>query len=136
MIIEHALKTYLENQSGLTALLGNSKLYYGTAPQDVTAPYLVMNKISSVRTHSHDGDSHLARTRIQFTICAPFAGGYKDCKDIADQLRTALQGKTGSIGDSPGVEIGSCLYDNETDSYDSATDQMMLFVDYMIQHYD
>jgi len=136
MIIEHALKTYLEDQSGLTALLGNSKLYYGAAPQDVTAPYLVMNKISSARVHSHSGDSHLARTRIQFTICASYAGGYKDCKDIADQLRTALQGKTGSIGDSPGVEIGSCLYDNETDSYDSNTDQIMLFVDYMIQHYD
>jgi len=136
MLIEHALKTYLEDQAGLTALLGNSKLYYGTAPQDVTAPYLVMTTVSSIRTHSHGGDSHLARTRIQFSIYAEYAGGYYACKQIAEQLRTALQGKTGSIGDSPGVYIGSSLYDDETDDYDSEKSLIILYVDYMIQHYD
>jgi hypothetical protein len=137
MFIEHALKTYLEAQAGLTALLGDSKLYYGTAPQDVTAPYLVMRKISSVRTHSHDGGSHLARSRMQFSIYGEHgAGGYYACKQIAEQLRTALQGKTGNIGDSPYVYIGSSLYDDETDDYDSEKGLIILYVDYLIQHYD
>ncbi|MDD4986688.1 MAG: DUF3168 domain-containing protein [Dehalococcoidales bacterium] len=136
MLIEHALKTYLEDQAGLTALLGDSKLYYATAPQDVKSPYLVMTKISSVRTHSHDGDSHLARTRMQFSICGEIFGGYYDCKMIAQQLRAALQGKTGLIGDAPGVEIGSCLYDDEVDSYDPDTGLFQIFVDYVILHYD
>jgi hypothetical protein len=135
MYIEQALKTYLEAQAGLTALLGDGKIYYVTAPQQVTAPYLLMTKISSVRMHSHSGSSHLAKSRFQFTIYgAEGDGGYKSCKDIAAQLKTALQGKTGNIGDSPGVDIGSCLYDDETDGYDNGF--LTLSVDYLIQHYD
>jgi len=133
MLIEQALKTYLEDQAGLTALLGDGKLYYGTAPQKVVAPYLVLTKISSVRLHSHSGNSHLARSRIQLSI---FAETYTECKGIAVQLQTALQGKTGTVGDSPGVEIGSCLYDDETDGFDPGTGFHAVTVDYLIQHYD
>lgn len=136
MLIEHALKTYLEDQAALTALLGDGEIYYtGKVPQDVATPYIEMSKVSCVRKHSHQGNSHLARSRMQFTIYADSAaGGYKDCKDIAAQLQTALQGKTGNIGDSPGVEIYSSLYDDETDGYDNRF--LTLAVDYMIQHYD
>jgi hypothetical protein len=135
MLIEHALKSYLEDQVALAALLGDGKLYYGTAPQDVTAPYVTISKVSSPRKHSHQGSSHLAKSRIQFSIFgAENESGYNSCKAIAAQLQVALQGKTGNIGDSPGVEIYSSLYDDETDGYDNGF--LTLVVDYMIQHYD
>jgi hypothetical protein len=130
MIIEHALKTYLEAQSGLTALISD-RLYYVTAPQDVTAPYLVMTKISAVREQCQAGSSHLARSRFQFTIVSET---YRTAKLIAAQLQSALQGCVGNKGDSPGVYIYSCTYDNETDLYENDFHQLVL--DFFISHED
>jgi hypothetical protein len=130
LIIEHALKTYLEAQSGLTALVSD-RIYYVTAPQDVDAPYLVMTKISSVREHCMAGSSHLAHTRFQLTIVSET---YRTAKLIAAQLQDALQGISGLKGDDPGVYIYACHYDNETDLYDNGFYQLAL--DFMISHED
>ncbi|MCK9569855.1 DUF3168 domain-containing protein [Candidatus Pacearchaeota archaeon] len=135
MLIEHALKTYLEAQAGLTALLGDGKIYYETAPQDVIAPYVTLSKDFCERTKSHDGDSHLAISRIQFSIFGvEKEGGYKTCKAIAAQLKIFLHCKKGIIGDSPGVRIYSSFWDSENDNYNSSL--IELDVDYVITHYE
>lgn len=130
MYIEEALYTYLNAQSGLTALVGD-RIYFVTAPQQVEAPYLIINLVSSIRTHSHAGFSNLTRARFQFT---PFAETYLETKQITAQLKTALDGLTGNIGDSPYVYIGSCLLENETDLFDSNSGLNYIAVDFIIQH--
>jgi hypothetical protein len=132
MYIEQALLTELGNAAALVALVG-TRIYYVRAPQDVTKPYIILTKISSVRNHAHDGSSHLAVSRFQLSI---FATTYKETKDIAAQVQAALQAKSGNIGDSPYVETGSILYEDETDMFESDTGLYHCAVDYMVTHYD
>ncbi len=130
MYIEQALLTYLLTQAGLTALV-NEKIYYVEAPQDIETPYIVMSKVSSVREHSHQGSSHLATARFQFST---YASSYYLAKQIAEQLQTALQGISGVKGTAPGVRIGSCLYDGESDFYEDETKLYHIAADYMVMH--
>jgi hypothetical protein len=136
VIIEQALLTYLQAQGGLTTLVGaspNTRIYYSRAPQDVTESYIVFFKVSSPRSHSYSGSSHLAESRFQFSI---FAETYKETKDIAAQLQTALDCKTGNIGTAPGVDMGAAFLDNETDLYESETGLYHCALDFRILHYD
>lgn len=132
MYIELAILTELGNASALTALVSN-RIYYVRAPQNVTTPYIVFFKVSSIRNHSHDGSSHLAVSRFQFSI---FADTYKECKDIAVQIQSSLQGKSGNVGDSPYVAVGSIFYLDETDMYETDTGLYHVAVDYEVTHYD
>jgi hypothetical protein len=132
MIIEQALLTYLLTQGGLTAIT-STRIYYSRAPQDVTEPYIVFFKVSSPRSHSYGGSSHLAESRFQFSI---FADTYKETKDIAVQLQASLDCKTGNIGTAPGVDIGASFYDNETDLYEPETGLFHCALDFRILHYD
>jgi hypothetical protein len=132
MIIENALLTYLGAQGGLTALV-STRIYYVKAVQNTAYPYIVFFKVSSPRNHSYSGSSHLAESRFQFSI---FAETYNETKSIAAQLQTALQGKTGNIGTSPGVDVGATFYSNETDMYEESTGLYHCALDFLILHYD
>ena len=128
MEIRQALKTYLLAQSGLKALIGQRLYYSGETPQTVQTPYVVMEKVSSLPTHSHDGNSHLDNTRIQFSI---FADTIYETVLIAAQIKV-IDGFKGTMGTAPGVNVGSCFYDNEIDLFDNGLHH--LAVDYIIRH--
>lgn len=130
MRIEQALKKYLEAQSGLTALVGE-RIDYVRAPQDVAAPYLVFFKVSGPRVHSHDGVSDLANPRFQFSC---FAGTYYEAKQVAEQVQTALDAYSGTMGGAGGVSVGACFYENETDIYETDANLFHVAVDYLIWH--
>ncbi len=130
MYVEHALKTFLEDQPGLAALIGE-KLYYVTAPQDVQEPYVILFKVSETLQQSHDGNSHLATARIQFSI---FADTYLEVKQIAAQIKAALIGRTGFTGDSPGLYIYDILFDNETDMYESEVSVYHLVLEFLVTY--
>ena len=115
MYIEEALSSYLLTQSGLTALIAD-RLYHITAPQDVEAPYIVYFKVSSIPERAHDGFPNLYTSRFQFSI---FADTDYVAVQIKEQLQTALHCKVGLIGTSPGVYVGSCFFDNETDMFEN-----------------
>lgn len=132
MYIEQAILTELGNAAALVTLV-STRIYYVKAPQDVATPYIILTKISSVREHSHDGSSHLAKSRFQLSI---FAETYKEVKDIAVQIQAALQAKSGNVGDSPYVAVGSIFYEDETDMYETDTGLYHTAVDYMVTHYD
>jgi len=131
MLIEQALKTYLEAQSGLIALVPADRIYFVHAPQDTQTPYIVFFKVSGPRLHSHDGSSELANPRFQFSV---FATTYYSCKQIAAQLQAALQGYSGTMGGGSGVAVGSCFYENETDDYETDTKLYHVAVDYILWH--
>ena len=130
MYVEHALKTFLEDQPCLAALIGE-KLYYVTAPQDVQEPYVILFKVSETLQQSHEGNSHLATARIQFSI---FAVTYLEVKQIAAQIKTALIGRTGFTGDSPGLYIYDILFDNETDMYESEVSVYHLVLEFLVTY--
>ena len=126
-MIESALMTKLNAIAGVTALV-STKIYFVKAPQDVTAPYLVIQKISAPRSHSYEGADGLVTSRWQFTA---FATTYKSVKDIGDAIRAGLDGFTGLFG---AVRVGYCLYDNETDLYDDDARLYGLAADYLINY--
>jgi len=111
MLIEQALMTFLLAQTGITDLVG-TRIHFVQAPQDTETPYLVFQKISGVREHSHDGASGLANPRFQFSA---FAETYSAAKGVIAALQTALDGYTGTMGGVGGVYVGAALYEDEND---------------------
>jgi len=111
MHIETALMTYLLAQSGITDICGE-RIYFARAVQDTVAPYLVLSKISSPRTMTHDGPDGLADARFQITA---FAAKYGDAKQLTVAVQDALYGYQGTMGGDGGVYVFSCAYDDETD---------------------
>ena len=133
MYIEQAIKTHLLSKTALTTLVGQNIFYLGEVPQGVTEPYIVFFKVSTSRVHSYAGSSQLATSRFQFSV---FSDSYYEAKQIVEQLQVALQGVTGNIGDSPYVNVGAILYENETDLYETETRLHHIAVDYMITNTD
>jgi len=129
--LEEGLRSYLASNSGLTAII-NGRVYLMMIPQSMTVPCLTYQRISTARTLSHDtvGASTLAHPRFQFDA---WASTYAVSKSITDALRTALNGKTGSIGTSPNaITIRAALVDDESAEYDPETQLYRSRSDYFI----
>lgn len=122
--------TFLLAQSTVRAYVGY-RIYFGRAPQNVKQPYMIINKISGPREHSHDGGSGLATPRFQFTV---FAEKYSDCKGCISALQTALQGYSGTMGGDSGVAVNGAFYDDETDLDPGEQGLFGVAADYIIQH--
>lgn len=133
MYIETALKQHLLSKTALTALVGQRVYFQGEVPQTENDCYIVFFKVSTVREHDYSGSAQLARSRFQFSI---FSDSYYEAKQIAEQVQVALQGVTGNIGNSPYVHIGSCIYDNEQDLYETDTGLYHIACDYLIAYTD
>jgi len=121
--------TYLLAQSGITDYVGR-RIYFVQAPQNTAQPYMIINKISGVREHTHEGGG-LAHPRFQLSV---FAGKYSDAKSCISALQTALQGYSGTMGGDGGVKVGVALYDDETDLERGEQGLYGVAADYIIWH--
>lgn len=96
-VLDESIYSYLSNYAGLTALVSN-RVYAFRIPQEATLPCVLFQRISTPRELSHDSSgigNELAHPRFQFDA---FAETYASAKAINDQIRAALNGKTGLIG--------------------------------------
>ena len=130
MLIEEALYTYLKGYEGLSALTGD-RIYPLLMPQNSTYPGIVYQKISGFHQKSHQGSSGLARTRIQFTC---WAKTYAESKNVAEQLRLALEGYRGMMGGESGVNVHAGLLQNDLDHYEPEADAFNVVVDFFFWH--
>jgi len=130
MLIEQALMTFLNAQSGITDLV-STRIYFRKAPQDVAKPYLVLFKVSGIREHSHDGSSHLAHPRFQLSA---FATTYSEAKEIIAAVQAALQAYSGTMGGDGGVYVNGCFYEDESDFFETETSLYHVSADYIIWH--
>ncbi len=126
-MIEQAIRDTLVADSDVTALVG-SRVHFAQAPQDVASPYIVLTKISGVRDHAHDGATGLAHARIQLSA---FATTYYEAKQIVQAAQDVLQAYSGLMGT---VQVDSCLYENETDMFETDTRLYHVTSDYVIWH--
>jgi hypothetical protein len=127
MRIEQGIMQLLLASPALAGIVGD-RIHYVKAPEDTVAPYLVINKISGPRDHTHDGGSGLANPRIQFSA---FSFQYADCKAIIEALQDLMQGFSGVMGE---VEVNGWFFDNETDNYEKDTDLYQVTADYIGWH--
>ena len=95
--IDEGLLAYLTNYAGLVALISD-RVALMFIPQTFTLPCLIISRIDTPRELCHDtvgATGALAHPRFQFDA---WATTYAAAKAIADVLRAALQGHTGSVG--------------------------------------
>jgi hypothetical protein len=135
MRIEQALFTYLSTAVPLVT----SRIYPVEAPQGASTPYIVYSKVSNQRSYSHSGAGKMCKPRFQFSI---YSTAYFDGKAIAEQLQTALEAYTGTMGGTTGTRVQGTFYVNELDMADNAVegfnadDLHCVVCDYFIQHYE
>lgn len=131
--IDESLVDILEAASAVTAL-ASTRIYPLYARQTAVKPFIVYQRISSVREHSHSGPSSLARPRFQFR-CA--ANTYGEARQLADAVRGALDGYKGTVAS---VEIGSITFENEIDVEEVADDSQSTvyssILDFYVWHGD
>jgi hypothetical protein len=99
-MIEQGLAKYLSAHSGVKSLIGD-RLYPETAPDDPTDyPLVTYQTISDVQPMTLANAAGYGVARVQLD-CWGKAGrqGYKQVKDVAEQLRLALHGYRGTMGD-------------------------------------
>jgi hypothetical protein len=117
-VIEEALPAYLKAYAGLTALI-STRTYMMRIPQGETLPCLVVQRISTPRilTHGTSGATgDLTSPRFQFDA---WATAHSSVKAITDQVRAALNGKTGSVGaGAVTVTIRAALANEEVPTYE------------------
>lgn len=121
-VLEEGLVSYLSTYAGLVALI-STRVYPVRIPQGATLPCLTFQRISTPRilTHQTSGATgDLAHPRFQFDA---WATTQKAAKAITDQVRAALNGKTGAIGaGASAVTIRAALVDNESPEYDTESE--------------
>lgn len=95
--VDEGLIAYLTNYAGLVSLI-STRTYLMKIPQSATLPCLCVTRIDTPRELTHDtsgATGTLAHPRFQLDA---WATTYASAKAINDQVRAALNGKTGSIG--------------------------------------
>lgn len=133
-VLEEGLASYLETYAGLVALIGD-RVYPTRIPQGATLPCLTYQRISTPRVMTNDDSGAtgtLAHPRFQFDA---WATTQKAAKAVTDQVRAALNGKTGSIGTAPNnITIRAGLVEDEVPSFISDAQLYRSRSDYFIWH--
>lgn len=117
------LKDYLINYEPLKDLIGN-RVYPGVLPAKPTLPAVSYFEVSGLRYHDID----VAFPRFQFSCFSP---RYLEAKNVAKEIRHALQRFKGQIGDTnviQGVfENQFELYENDTKLFNIAVDIKIIY---------
>ena len=131
MLIEQALQSKLAGTSAISALVGD-RIYYVRAPQDVTKPYICIQKISQVTQNVTSDSQRIVNARFQISI---FDTTYASIKAIGAAIYTALDKYDGYMGGESGAWINNCTYDNEVDlGFDNDNLLYGLGVDYILDY--
>ena len=133
-VLDEGLMAYLKAHSGLTALI-STRIYPIQFPDGVTMPCVTYQRIDTPRTStlsSSGATGDLTNPRYQFKA---WATTYASAKAITDQIRAALNGKTGSTGaGSVTVTLRGALAQNENDGFDPLVRLYYRLSDFVIWH--
>lgn len=131
-VIEEALVSRVLANATVAATVG-TRVYPVVAPEGVTLPALVYQRISGVREHTHDQVGDLARPRFQF---GAIALTYSAAKALANAVRSALDNYSGTV---LGVRIDAIQVQNEIDTFNASTDEAstyLTWLDFIVWHHE
>lgn len=129
MKIEAALFSRVTTYAGFAALCG-TRVYPIVLPQNPTLPAVTFQRISAVREQIFGGSAGLAHPRFQFTV---WASTYASSRDVAEQLRLALDGYYGLMGGAGGVQADATLV-GEQEFFDPETGWYQTMMDFEVWH--
>ncbi len=117
----------------------SGRIYALRAPQNVTAPFVVFQRIDSDRWRSLTGPSGVAQATVQIDC---YAETYYAAKELSEQIEQTLDGYQGIVyfgSDSPldSVYIGGISLQNDSDIIDQ-TDEPLLYrntANYLVTYY-
>ena len=116
--IDEGLIAYLRSKTGITNLV-STRVYGMMIPQAATLPCITTQRISTPRISTMDSSGATGDlTSPRFQVDS-WATTQKSAKAIADAVRAALNGHTGTTG--TGVTIRAALAEEESPSYDPET---------------
>ena len=130
MFIEEAIYSYLSGHAGLTALTG-TRIYPLVMPQNTILPAVTFSKVSGPRVHAMQKDTSTAYPRFQVSC---WGSAYKQAKEVAAQVRAALQDYKGTMGGAGGVAVGGVFLEDENDLYEPGTQVYHVALDFIIWH--
>ena len=110
MTVESALAKELIDDGGVHAVCAD-RIYPLNAPQDITKPYVVYERLSVDQDYSMGGLSNLQMARMRMTC-----GGQKYADVVAADaaVRAAL---TGSVSGDGSVGVIACFFEQPDDTY-------------------
>lgn len=97
------------------------------APQNVTAPFVVIQRVDSTRWRSINAPSGIGQATIQIDV---YSESFYDMKTTALQIETILDGYRGIVyyGDSSpqdSVRLAGVSLDNDTDTLDQTEEPFL-----------
>lgn len=95
----------------------NTRIYPSVAPQGVSMPYIVIDRVASKYSHRFGADTGYCNTLIDVCI---YADTYGKVKNLAKEVRKALANLTGIVGTvegTTGVTIQATTLDDERESF-------------------
>ncbi len=110
MSLQTSLCSYLEADAGVAALVGTR--IYPLIPKGATLPYVIYSRSSVKRYPVSSGSTGLVTTVVRLVS---FADHYGAAVEVAEALRDALDGKTGTVGDQ---SFEPCQLVAESDNID------------------
>ena len=110
-MIEAGLFSQITDTAGVSALVGD-RVYPNMAPQEPTFPFIVYLRTATSRPTPHDGSAGVAFATIAVK-CVDLE--YKAVKELAEEVRLALDGVTSPIGTYTAMGI---VIENEYDDPD------------------
>ena len=130
MNIEEALYSCLTSDAGVAALV-STRIYPNVVPQDIALPAVAYQRISTTRVMAHDGPTGVANARFQFTVSA---STYSSARNVANAIRTALDGFSGLMGGQSGVKVEAVFVENDFDGYNQAGGEQVVRLDAVVIH--
>ncbi|MFW6079533.1 MAG: DUF3168 domain-containing protein [Gemmatimonadota bacterium] len=128
MALEASLREHLEADGAVAARVGG-RVYPVLLPPDVTYEAISYRRISAPREHAQTGPSGLVRARIQVDSWATTYGG---AKDLAEDVRRALDGFRGTMGTTVTTRVDSTMLEGDRDLYDEDAEVHRVQHDYLI----
>lgn len=114
--MEEGIIAKLLATSGVTALV-STRVYPGRRPQASALPAIDLGSISGAPVYSNDGETGLARARVEINC---WGETYTSAKTLARAVKAALSAFFGEAG---GVSFQYILLDTERDMSETGSNQ-------------
>lgn len=126
-MIEAGLISYLLSVTAVTDLVGQRIKPVKLDPNGAL-PGITVNRITTSPVFRQEGATTEFKTRFQLDI---WATSYSSAKTVAEELRGALDGFSGTMG---ATRVDSVMFLDETDDFEPENDNYRLIHDYELFH--
>lgn len=133
MILEEAIVSHLRSNAGVSALVTDrERITFDVLEQGTKFPAIAITIVSKDHNHAQGMSSGTATTRVQVDC---YALRLLEARALRDAVVLALDGFSGSMGGSGGVQVDGAWIDDGRVGYDDDLKVHVASDDYLIMHH-